>query len=95
MQEREGAARYPLCSRNARLRKALVGRAQLRATLATPFNTGMERGKQGQPDTFLCSLTAHTRTYCIGGAWAVLGQCAQTGKHLAAPSNMGKRERGK
>jgi hypothetical protein len=29
MQEREGAARCPLCSRNARPRKALVGRAQL------------------------------------------------------------------
>lgn len=48
MQGREGAARYPLCSRNARPQQALVGRAQLRATLATPFNTRKREEREGK-----------------------------------------------
>ena len=47
MQGREGAARCPLCSRNARPQKALVGRAQLRAALATPFNTEKKKERRG------------------------------------------------
>ncbi len=39
MQEREGGrGQGPSCSRNARPPQGLVGRAQLRATLATPFD---------------------------------------------------------
>src|SRR6266571_5256986 len=78
----------PLCSRNARPPKALVGRAQFGANQAPPPGVGVER-KGKVPDGPLCSLRPHDK--------AVVPQCAQS-RTIWPPPPMGdgKREgRGK
>ena len=71
MQEREGwCGQVPSCSRNARPQQALVGRAQLRATLATPFDAEKDgrRKEESWPGNSLCSRNARSQTPLVGRA---------------------------